>query len=124
MTWTAPPRRFHFGDEGGELAVGRERAVGDRLVDARQVLHHHAAGAEIHVADFGIAHLPLGQPDMQLRRLEKGDRRGLGQAIEAGRLGAQNGVVGGGLVAMAPAVEHGKHDRTLSGNESGHRARL
>ena len=52
--------RFHFRGEGGERAVGCERAVGDRLVDARQVLHHDAAGAEIHVADFRIAHLPLG----------------------------------------------------------------
>ena len=30
-------------------------------VDAHQVLVDNAAGAKVHVADLGVAHLPLGQ---------------------------------------------------------------
>ena len=44
-------------------SLRRERAVGDRLVDARQVLADDRAGAEVEVADLGVAHLPVGQPD-------------------------------------------------------------
>ena len=36
-----------------------ERAVRDRLVDAREVLRDDRAGAEVEVADLGVAHLAL-----------------------------------------------------------------
>ena len=35
----------------------------DGVVDARQVLAHDRARAEVQVTDLGVAHLPLGQPD-------------------------------------------------------------
>ena len=54
---------------GDERRVGEEIAVADALVDARQVLVDDAAGAHVHVADFGVAHLPGGQAD----RLARGD---------------------------------------------------
>ena len=44
------------------LVLG-QRAVLDRRVDAREVLRDDRAGAEVEVADLGVAHLPLGQPD-------------------------------------------------------------
>jgi hypothetical protein len=40
-----------------------EGAVLDRVLDAREVLLHHRAGAEVEVADLAVAHLALGQPD-------------------------------------------------------------
>ena len=54
---------LELGDEVGERLVLGQRAVRDRHIDARQILHHDAAGADIHVADFGIAHLAAGQAD-------------------------------------------------------------
>ena len=51
-----------------------ERAVGDRGVDPRQVLEHRPAGAEVEVADLGVAHLARRQPDRVLGRLEAGVR--------------------------------------------------
>ena len=38
-----------------------QRAVVDGLVDAREVLLDHRAGAEVEVPDLGVAHLALGQ---------------------------------------------------------------
>ncbi len=43
-----------------QCGIGGERAVRNGRIDARQILHHHPAGADVHVPDFGIAHLPLG----------------------------------------------------------------
>ena len=45
-----------------------ERAVGDRGVDARQVLEHRPAGAEVEVADLRVAHLARRQADGVLGR--------------------------------------------------------
>ena len=39
-------------------------AVGDRVGDARQVLHHQAAGADVEMSDLGIAHLARRQADV------------------------------------------------------------
>ena len=45
-----------------ERGVGKETAVGDGVIDQDQVLADGAAGAEGHVADLGVAHLPVRQP--------------------------------------------------------------
>ncbi len=37
--------------------------VGDQKIDARDVHVHDAAGADIHVAHFAVAHLAFGQAD-------------------------------------------------------------
>ena len=44
--------------------VLEEAAVGDRVVDPGQVLLDDRAGAEVEVADLGVAHLPVGQADV------------------------------------------------------------
>ena len=49
------------------LVLG-QRAVLDRGVDARQVLGDDRAGPQVEVADLGVAHLPLGQPDARPHR--------------------------------------------------------
>ena len=51
--------------------VLEEGAVGDRVVDPRQVLLDDRAGAEVEVADLGVAHLPVGQPDVAARGRER-----------------------------------------------------
>ena len=40
----------------------------DGVADARQVLHHHAAGADVEVADLGIAHLAVAAGRRRGRR--------------------------------------------------------
>jgi len=50
------------GDERGETRLARQRPVFDRLIDARQVLHDHAAGADVHVATSEFPIWPLGSP--------------------------------------------------------------
>ncbi|MNS83772.1 hypothetical protein D3C72_1175740 [compost metagenome] len=45
----------------GEDFILEEAAVTDGHVDARELLVHDAPGAHVHVADLGVAHLPLGQ---------------------------------------------------------------
>src|SRR5207248_9377951 len=46
-----------------EHIVLGERSVFDRVVDAGQVLADDRAGAQVQMADLGVAHLALGQPD-------------------------------------------------------------
>ncbi len=48
-----------------------QRAVFDRQIDTGQFLHDDAAGAQIHMADFRIAHLAGGQADRQARGSRK-----------------------------------------------------
>ena len=44
--------------------VARELAGLDRVLDARVILVHDAAGADIEMADLGVPHLAVGQPDV------------------------------------------------------------
>ena len=92
------------GDQLGQDRVLGERAVLDGVVDARQVGHGDAAGAEVHVADLGIAHLALGQADEALGGVDQALRAGRDQAVVVGRARVEDGVVGR-IGAMAPAVE-------------------
>ena len=61
-----------------QRGVGQEAAIGDRGVDARQVLIDDAPGADVHVADFRIAHLAVRQADVQPVRFDQ-RVRALGQ---------------------------------------------
>ena len=49
---------------GAQRLVLEEAAVGDRVVDPRQVLLDDRPGAEVEVADLGVAHLPVRQADV------------------------------------------------------------
>ena len=91
-------------DQLGQDRVPGERAVLDGVVDARQLRHGDAAGAQVHVADLGIAHLALGQADEALGGVYQALRAGRDQAIVVGRARVEDGVVGR-IGAMAPAVE-------------------
>src|SRR3954470_1404384 len=50
--------------------VSLELTVRNRLVDAGEVLHNDAAGAEIQMTDFGVAHLTIGKSDIGAARAE------------------------------------------------------
>ena len=47
--------------------VFEKLAITDRLSDASEILIHHAACAEVHVAHFGVAHLAIRQADIHPR---------------------------------------------------------
>ena len=85
-------------------------AVGDCLADARQILHDHAPGADIEMADLGIAHLAAGQADVVARSAQKAMRSVPPQPVEGRRIGLADGIVGG-IVAPTPAVENDQHHR-------------
>src|SRR5579883_662688 len=73
-------------NQSAERRHARQLARGDGGIDPRQVLHHQAAGAEIGVADLGIAHLAIGQADKMLACFETAMRPALGQPPPTGRL--------------------------------------
>ena len=85
-------------------------AVGDGAADARQILHDHAPGADIEMADLGIAHLAAGQADVVAGSVQKAVRPVPPQPVEGRRLGLADGVVGG-IVAPTPAVQDHQHHR-------------
>src|SRR5580704_7818149 len=88
-----------------------EAAFGDRLVDPRQILHDHAASADIGVSDFGIAHLTVGQADIMLAGVKMGVRPARHQLVPYRGLGALDRVVRA-AGALPPAIENAQHDRT------------
>ena len=64
--------------------IFKKRPVLDGLCDARQILKHNAAGADVRVADLAVAHLAVRQADIQ---------------------------PGGGQLRMRPALQEAVHDR-------------
>ena len=95
-----------------------ERAVGDRGVDPRQVLEHRPAGAEVEVADLGVAHLAGRQPDGLLRRLQDGVRPAREQAAP-GRHPRRGDRVVRRVGADPEAVEDDEDDRPRSAGHAG-----
>ena len=59
-------------------------AARDELVDAGDVHLHDAAGANIQVAYFAVAHLPFGQADKGAGGVDQRVRKFLEQAIVMG----------------------------------------
>src|SRR5215470_19472442 len=96
-------------DQASQCRRTLDLAARDRLTDARQILHDHAAGADVEMSDLGIAHLPLGQADIAARGAQEGMRSRRPQAIEARGLGLTDGVVRL-LLAPAPAIQYDKHN--------------
>ena len=90
--------------------VGRDRAVLDGLVDARQVLLDDRAGAEVEVADLTVAHLARGQPDGFALGLQLGVRIALPEGVEDRRVGLRDRIARPGL-GQPPTVEHDEADR-------------
>ena len=95
---------------GEQRLVLEEAAVGDRVVDPGQVLLDDRPGAEVQVADLGVAHLAVGQADVAALGGEPGVREALPEPVEDRRLGERDRVAGPGL-GEAPAVEDDERDR-------------
>ncbi len=123
MRCAVPPDCLQRGDELGEVGVLGERAVRDGFIDARQVLHDDAAGADIHVADLGIPHLARGQAD-ERSRSPAASACGLAATMRSqfGVLRLKDAVVLP-LGAVAPAVEDAEHDGAAAVG-SGHVGRI
>ncbi len=90
----------------------RQTAVRNRKIDARQILHDNPAGAQIHVTDFGVAHLAVGQADRQAGRCQQGMGLLGHQPIPCGGVGQSNGIIDR-LGTVSPAVEYAKNDGAL-----------
>ena len=50
-----------------ESGVASKRPIGDSAIDADEVLPNHAAGAEIEMPDFAVAHLAFGESHPETR---------------------------------------------------------
>ena len=74
--------------------VLEEAAVGDRVVDPRQVLLDDRPGAEVEVADLGVAHLAVGQADVAAGGGERRVRVALPELVEGRRVGLGDRVAG------------------------------
>ncbi len=93
------------GEGATEDLIRAELAVLDREVDPGEVLHDHRAGAEVEVADLGVAHLALGQADGAPARGQLGVRIALPERIEH-RRGRERNRVPGPRLGDAPPIEN------------------
>ena len=98
----------HARDQG---LAREELAVANALVDAREVLIDDPAGAHVHVADFGVAHLSCRQTDGFARRDQLRVRVAAHQLVEDG-LARHRDCVVRTVGANAPAVEDDEDDRS------------
>ena len=103
-------RRLQLRDQVRERRRAGEAAVLGGLADVRQLLHHHAPGADVQVADLGVAHLAVRQPDVAAGGVQEGVRAALPQPVEV-RLARLTDRVVGGFLAPAEAVEDHQHHR-------------
>ena len=104
-SWRARPRSMASTEE--RLAL--EFATGDELVNAGDVHVHDAAGADIQMADFAIAHLSFGEADSGAGGVDERVGKFAQEAIVIwfARKGDR---IAGGFGAIAPAVEDGEDD--------------
>ena len=90
--------------------LAREFAAGDELIDARAVHLHDAAGADIQMAHFAIAHLPVRQADGRAGSVDQRVGEFFEDAIVVG-LAREGDGVALGFGAVAPAVQDGENNR-------------
>ena len=96
-------------------SFSKKRAVGDRVVDPGQVLLDDRAGAEVEVADLGVAHLPVGQADVAAARPRASCADSAPRARRRpGCRPARSALPGPGL-GEPPAVEDDQRDRAAPG---------
>ena len=109
---SSPPATRHVRPdvEGQHQAVrGEEAAVFNGSIDAGEVLVDDAPRAQVHVPDFGIAHLPVRQAHMTAFGMDQRMRRGGQQSVPVGQLGLGQRIVFG-LVSMPPAIQDQQDD--------------
>ena len=84
--------------------MGEEFAVLDHQVDAGDVHVNDAAGADVEMPNFAVAHLPFGQADRRPAGLNQRVGIFAQQAVVVGLARERDGV-GFGFGAVSPAVE-------------------
>ncbi len=99
--------------------VLEELTVTDGLGHPGEVLIHHATGTEVHVADFGVAHLPVRQTDIHARTRDQAVGHAGAQAVQDWLLGRIDGV---GFVAFAvtEAIQNHQDQRFRRGSHGVH----
>ncbi len=93
-----------------------QAAVRNGLVDAHQVLVHHAAGPDVEVPYLAVAHLPRRQPDMLSVGKQGGVRGFSHQAVDERGMGGGNGIAG--IARTQPPAIHDDEDCLLLGHQS------
>ena len=88
-----------------------------RLVDEREVLLDDGACPEIEMADLGVAHLPVGQPDGAAARGQRRVRIALPERVEDRRVRQRDGVAGT-VRRESPAIEDDEADRGRGRHET------
>ena len=81
--------------------IFKEGAVLDGLRDARQILKHNAAGADVRVTDLAVSHLAVRQADIQPGGGQRRVRPALQEAVHDRGFCRVNGVA---VVRLADAV--------------------
>ena len=101
-------QRVHQCGEGRRLG---DAAVGHGVTNAHEFLLHDATGADVQVADLGVAHLAARQSDIVAGGVQERMRACLPQAREDWRFCLPDGVVGR-FLSPAEAVEDHQHYRS------------
>ncbi len=92
-----------------QLGGPEEAAVLDGRIDAGQILIDDPAGAQVHVADLGVAHLAIRQADVAAFGVDQGVRRGGQQASPIRQFRLRQRIVGG-IFTMTPAIQDQQDD--------------
>ncbi len=89
-----------------------EPVRGNERIDARDVHLHNSPSADIQMAHFAVAHLPVGQADKMLRRANERVRKFAQQFVVSGLARYCNGIVGG-FSSITPSVKNGEDKRVF-----------
>ena len=108
----APGACLGLGHKVEDSAVFGSLAAGKGGGNPGQGLHHHPARSDVEMADFGIADLPLGQPDIGSAGGEARGRKPFHHGIEV-RGAGQRRCVECRLAPDAPAIENDQSDGRL-----------
>ncbi len=112
-----PARAFRRVEGFLDRRQSRKLAGIDRLGDAHDVHVDDPARAQGHVADLGVAHLTVGEPDGGSGGLELRARAARAQLREERRVRERRRVTRA-AVTEAESVEHDEHDRTTFTHEA------
>jgi len=77
----------------GQGGIGEEMAAADGAIDAGEFLVDDTAGADVEVADLGVAHLSARQSHRRFGRIDGGVGAGLPEFIPVGFVRAGDGIV-------------------------------
>ena len=95
------------GEQGVQRRVPFEFAPFDGPIDAAQILQDHPARTEVHVPDFGVAHLPGRQAHIRTRCGYERMRPGGQEAVPIGCVGRGDRIVVDGD-AVTESVQYDK----------------